>query len=221
MAAQPRAEVGSKRGSLSRALKRAFGLLKPRALGFPATAARTGIEFESLEPRLLLSADLPLLPIAALAAQAEQHHTPPAEVSRPATSQPPAINFASHDPKAGARVFAGQVIHLDIDAAQDVSDRGPAALEHDDRTATLGGNIELTKNTSADYADRVQLGALLFSPNINFAAAPGAALDASLKITDINGKQVLQLVDNESGAMLRQEALDADVKVTVTGGDLN
>src|SRR3954452_10510468 len=59
------------------------------------------------------------------------------------------------------------------------------------------------------------------SADIDYAAAPGAALDALLKIADADGKQVLQLVDNASGTVLRQEALDADLNVTVTGGDLN
>jgi len=62
---------------------------------------------------------------------------------------------------------------------------------------------------------------VLLSADISYAAASGAALDAALRIADVDGTQMLQLVDNVSSAVLGQEALDEDINVTVNGGDLN
>ncbi|MGH8662192.1 MAG: LEPR-XLL domain-containing protein, partial [Burkholderiales bacterium] len=62
---------------------------------------------------------------------------------------------------------------------------------------------------------------LLLSADINYAAASGAVLDAALRIADVDGTQMLQLLDNESNAVLGQEALDEDINVTLSGGDLN
>ena len=80
--------------------------------------------------------------------------------------------------------------------------------------------MQFDKHALAAYADSVQVNGAL-STKIDYAAAPGAALDASLRIADVDGKQVLQLVDNKSGVLLRQEALDVDLSVTVTGSSLN
>jgi hypothetical protein len=62
---------------------------------------------------------------------------------------------------------------------------------------------------------------LLLSADINYVAASGAALDAALRIADVDGAQVLQLVDNATSAVLGEGALDADINVTVGGSDLN
>ena len=53
-------------------------------------------------------------------------------------------------------------------------------------------------------------------------AAAGVALDATLKLADVGGAQEVQLVDNASGAILGQAALDHDnFNVDVHGADHN
>ena len=123
----PARELPFKRRSLSQTLARAFGL-KPRADADAGAPARKHVEFESLEPRLLLSADLPLLPTAAVAAVHQDQQTPALVASVSSSTQPPAIHMSA---QAAVPVspFAGQVIYLDLDGARDVAYHGPVQLD--------------------------------------------------------------------------------------------
>ena len=116
-----------------------------------------------------------------------------------ATPEPPAIHFAVVDSVVPTSAFAEQTIYLDLDA-QDVSEA---------RAGKFAGDSS------------EQLGELLLSADLSYAAAPGAALDAALRIADVDGTQMLQLLDNGSGSVLGQQALVADINVTVFGSDLN
>ncbi len=63
---------------------------------------------------------------------------------------------------------------------------------------------------------------LLLSADLMHTAAAGVALDATLKLADVGGAQEVQLVDNGSGSILGQAALDHDnFTVDVQGADQN
>ncbi|HSC96389.1 MAG TPA: LEPR-XLL domain-containing protein, partial [Burkholderiales bacterium] len=62
---------------------------------------------------------------------------------------------------------------------------------------------------------------ILLSADLSYAAASGAALDAALRVSDVAGTQILQLVDNGSSAVLGEGALDQDLNVTVHGSELD
>ncbi len=62
---------------------------------------------------------------------------------------------------------------------------------------------------------------LLLSADIVHTIAPGVALDASLRTSDNNGQQILQLVDNGSSSVLAETIFDQDVNVDIVGGDLD
>ena len=63
---------------------------------------------------------------------------------------------------------------------------------------------------------------LLLSADLMHTAAAGTALDATLTLASVNGAQEVQLVDNGSGSILGQAALDHDgFTVDVQGADRN
>jgi len=62
---------------------------------------------------------------------------------------------------------------------------------------------------------------LLLSADLVHSAADGVALDASVRVAEVGGTQVVQLVDNGSGAVLEAAALDQDVNLKVLGADRN
>ena len=116
--------------TFTRAMQRVFGLFRARAgAHFPREPGQRP-EFESLEPRLLLSADLLAPGVAALLAPSERQDG--ALIGAPthvAAGEPPAIRFAVTDHATPASGFAGQTIYLDLDGAQEVSYRGPVTVE--------------------------------------------------------------------------------------------
>jgi hypothetical protein len=181
------------------------------------------VEFENLEPRLLLSADLSGIAASAVAVdeQTQPPHSTPEVIP---AAQPPVVNMTAPERKDATSPFAGQSIHLNLDGAQDAGHREPVPVNHTDVPAiatiaslTTGpGGFELDQRDLASHVDGVHMSALL-SPDIDYAEASGAALNASLKIADVEGSQMLQLVDKESGVVLRQEALDADKSVLISG----
>ena len=62
---------------------------------------------------------------------------------------------------------------------------------------------------------------MLLSADLMHTTAAGVALDATVRVADVAGSQVVQLVDNGSGAVLEAAALDQDVNLTVLGADRN
>ncbi len=116
--------------TFTRAMQRVFGLFRARAgAHFPREPGQRP-EFESLEPRLLLSADLLAPAVAALLAPSERQDG--ALIAAPthvAAGEPPAIRFAVTDHATPASGFAGQTIYLDLDGAEEVSYRGPVTVE--------------------------------------------------------------------------------------------
>jgi Ca2+-binding RTX toxin-like protein len=62
---------------------------------------------------------------------------------------------------------------------------------------------------------------LLLSADLSHSAAAGVALDATLKVTDVDGAVMVQLIDNQSSAVLEAAALDQDINVTVLGNDMS
>src|SRR4051812_6254487 len=62
---------------------------------------------------------------------------------------------------------------------------------------------------------------LLLSADLAHTAAAGEALDATLKVDELEGAAILRLVDNASGAVLGEVAADDDVNVTLLGGELS
>ncbi|MEO8039984.1 MAG: LEPR-XLL domain-containing protein, partial [Betaproteobacteria bacterium] len=132
------------------------------------------MEFDALEPRLLLSADLPLALGEILApaqsadrgAIVETLSGPDAGAASVGSTAPPAVQSGP---------FATQTLYLELP---------PAAA-------------------------------------LNYAAGSGTALDASLRISDVDGIQMLQLVDNGSSTVLGQQALDADINVALSGSALD
>ena len=120
--------------ALSQALKRTFGLFRSSTHQDASPPASRHVEFESLEPRLLLSAD-PLLTAAALAATQEQEQAPQSTANVVADSRPPTVNIAAPDRHDATSPFAGQAIYLDVDHAQQVSNREPVALNGDQQRA--------------------------------------------------------------------------------------
>ncbi|MGA8048966.1 MAG: LEPR-XLL domain-containing protein, partial [Burkholderiales bacterium] len=61
---------------------------------------------------------------------------------------------------------------------------------------------------------------VLLSADLTHTVAAGAALDATLKVSDVDGAAVVQLVDNGSSAVLEAITLDQDVNVSVYGSDM-
>ena len=80
--------------ALSQALKRTFGLFRSRTDQDARPPSSRQVEFESLEPRLLLSAD-PLLTAAALAAAQQQEQAPQSAAHVVADSPPPTVHIAA------------------------------------------------------------------------------------------------------------------------------
>ena len=60
---------------------------------------------------------------------------------------------------------------------------------------------------------------LLLSADLTHTAAAGVALDATLKVDDVDGAAIVRLVDNSSGTVLAETPLDQDVNVDVHGAD--
>src|SRR6266508_1283597 len=60
---------------------------------------------------------------------------------------------------------------------------------------------------------------LLFSADLAYTAAIGAAIDAKLTVDDIDGAAILRLIDNQSSAVLGEQLVDQDIEVNVFGGD--
>src|SRR6266508_2060452 len=60
---------------------------------------------------------------------------------------------------------------------------------------------------------------LLLSADLAYTAAMGVALDAELKVDDIDGAAILRLIDNQSNAVLAEQLVDQDIEVSVLGGD--
>src|SRR5690349_14467066 len=58
---------------------------------------------------------------------------------------------------------------------------------------------------------------LLLSADLTHTVAAGAALDATLQVDDVDGAQIVRLMDNPSGTVLGEANLDQDVDVTVHG----
>lgn len=62
---------------------------------------------------------------------------------------------------------------------------------------------------------------LLLSADVSYAAASGVALDAALRIADVDGTQMLQLVDSGTYTVLGERSIDQDIDFTVRGNDLS
>ena len=83
----------------------------------------------------------------------------------------------------------------------------------------LSADLPGTAGSPAEYA--VAAPAAVLPVRITWNSAPGSALDASLRLAETDGGQQLQLLDNLSGAILGQQALNADVEITIQGGQLD
>jgi hypothetical protein len=60
---------------------------------------------------------------------------------------------------------------------------------------------------------------LLLSADLIHTMPEGVALDATLRVADIDGAAMLQLLDNQSQGVLAERALDQDIDVTVRCND--
>src|SRR5689334_474115 len=201
------------RSALSRALDRTFRSSQRRADSEEKATPRRPAEFENLEPRLLLSADLPVATALAVAVQetpAASHSTPNIDVG----AQPPVVSIGAPERKDVSTPFAGQSIYLDVGSTPPAG----TGAEHDKGIPAAGAPSQ-----ASDQSNHSQpLGAsALLTPDMDYATAANAPLDASLKVVDVDGKQFLRLIDNPSGATLREELLDADKSILVSGGDRN
>src|SRR5690349_2845075 len=113
------------RSALSRALDRTFRSSQRRADSEEKATPRRPAEFENLEPRLLLSADLPVATAVAVVVQetpTASHSTPNIDVG----AQPAIVSIGAPEHKSAATAFAGQSIYVDIGSAQPAS----AGAEH-------------------------------------------------------------------------------------------
>ena len=125
-------DAGFGRSSLTQAIRQAFGFRKSRVAEDAFPVRRSNVEFETLEPRLLLSADLPVLPV--LAALTDQQDTTPVIVAAPGVEHP-AVNFVATGSTAPASPFAGQTIYLDLNGAEALTYRGPVTVDGIDMPA--------------------------------------------------------------------------------------
>ena len=62
---------------------------------------------------------------------------------------------------------------------------------------------------------------VLLSADLTHTVAAGTSLDATLKVDDTTSSAIVRLVDNPSGTVLAETALDQDVNVTVQGADMS
>src|SRR3954470_14896903 len=137
-------DLPSQPSALSRALQRTFGLFRPSTHQDASPPASRHVEFESLEPRLLLSAD-PLLTAAALAAAQEHEQAAQSTAHVVADARPPTVNITAPDRQDATSPFAGQAIYLDVHGAQAVSSRAPVTLND----AKGEGGFQLDKHALA------------------------------------------------------------------------
>src|SRR6266850_4962012 len=60
---------------------------------------------------------------------------------------------------------------------------------------------------------------LLLSADLIQTTAQGVALDATLRVADVDGAAMLQVLDNQSKGVLTERAFDQDIDVSVHGND--
>src|SRR5262245_21414604 len=60
---------------------------------------------------------------------------------------------------------------------------------------------------------------LLLSADLAYTSAAGTAMDAALRVADVDGVQTLQLVDNGTSAVLGEALLDQDINVSILGAE--
>jgi len=60
---------------------------------------------------------------------------------------------------------------------------------------------------------------LLLSADLNYFAAAGETLDATLRVDEVDGAPILRLVDNQTSTFLVQQEIDQDIAVSIRGND--
>jgi len=188
---------------LARAVRQALAYLRPDEVADDLPMQFRRMAFESLEPRLLLSADLP--GIAFPPFEVRQDNVLIDTPSGLSSAERPVIHFTAAAPETSASTFAGQTVYLDVDAGGLVDPPGRPPIAPSD-TASTAAHDDATE---------------LLRSSTGYAAEAGVALDAVLGIVDIDGAKFLRLVDSSSGAVLGSQSLAADTTFTVRGGDLD